>query len=74
MTLRRFMEMYDNWNGVTKVNDDNLNTIVYGRTMDIMECFESFDSKTEVENYDKLFGMEVVAFGFYDEELCVRVR
>jgi hypothetical protein len=27
-----------------------------------------------MESYDKLFEMEVVAFGFYDNELCVRVR
>lgn len=61
MNFKNFMDLYDNWNGITKVNDDNLHTIIKGKTLDIMEC-------------SKLFGMEVVAFGFYDNELCVRVK
>lgn len=73
MIFKQFMDMYDNWNGNTKVNDDNLDTIVEGKTIDIMECVAQFHPLTKVENYEKLFAMEVVAFGFYDEELCVRV-
>ena len=61
MNFKNFMDIYDNWNGITKVNDDNLHTIIKGKTLNIMECSE-------------LFGMEVVAFGFYDNELCVRVK
>lgn len=74
MKLIDFMELYDNWNGITKVNDDNLNTIVIGRTLDIVECMENFNPMTTVKNYRELFEMEVVAFGFYDDEFCVRVR
>lgn len=57
-----FVNMYDNWNGYITVNDDNLNSIVKGKTIDIMD------------NHNNLFEMEVVAFGFYDNELYVRVR
>lgn len=71
MKFRQFMEMYDNWNGTTKVNDDNLDTIVIGHTLEIMECIPMVNG---VENYNQLFEMEVVSFGFYNDELCVRVR
>ena len=71
MKFKQFMEMYDNWNGTTKVNDDNLGTIVIDHTLKIMECIPTLNG---VENYEKLFEMEVVAFGFYDDELCVRVK
>lgn len=74
MKFKQFMEMYDNWNGITKVNDDNLETIVVGRTLDIMECMTNFESSTNVSTYAELFEMEVVSFGFYDDELCVRVK
>lgn len=62
MNFKDFMEMYDNWNGITVVNDNNLNMIVKGKTIDVMD------------NHNNLFEMEVVAFGFYDNELCVRVK
>lgn len=74
MKFKQFMEMYDNWNGTTKVNDNNLNTIVIGQTSKIMECIVNFESNTSVKNYAELFEMEVVSFGFYDDEFCVRVR
>ena len=74
MTFKQFMEMYDNCNGTTKVNDDSLDTIVYGKTIDIMECVEPIHELSEVKEYDVLFAMKVVAFGFYDDELCVRVK
>lgn len=74
MTFKQFMEMYDNWNETTKVNDDNLDTIVHGATIDIMECIEPIHELSKVENYNALFEMEVVAFGFYDDELCVRLK
>ena len=61
MKLREFLYMYDNWNGIVCVNDDSLNLITKGKP-DI------------VLSYKNVFEMEVVAFGFYDDELCVRVR
>lgn len=74
MKFKQFMDMYDNWNGITKVNDNNLDIIVIGRTLDIMECMGNFNPMTKVNNYAELFEMKVVSFGFYDDELCVRVK
>lgn len=61
MKLRDFVNLYDNWNGILIVNDDNLKPIV--------------KDKVEVAlSYRSVYEKEVVAFGFYDNELCVRVR
>ena len=61
MKLRDFVNLYDNWNGILVVNDDNLDQIVKG--------------KVEVAlSQENVHEKEVVAFGFYDNELCVRVR
>ena len=62
MKFKDFMDMYDNWNGTTVVNDDNLDMIAKGKTSSIVEW----------EDY--LWDVEVVAFGFYDNELCVRLK
>ena len=62
MNFKDFMEMYDNWNGVTRVNDNDLNMIVEDRTNIIM------DNRTD------LYDIEVVAFGFYDGLMTVRVK
>ena len=61
MKLREFLNMYDNWNGVVVINDDNLNQIVKGGPYAVLSC-------------EDLYATEVVAFGFYDNELCVRVK
>lgn len=62
MRFKKFMEMYDDWNGITKVNDNKLNTIVEDKTNVIM------DKRAD------LFEKEVVAFGFYDRVMTVRVK
>lgn len=62
LTFKDFMNIYSNWNGITRVNDNDLNMIVEDRTDRLMETQEV------------LFDKEVVAFGFYDGELAVRVR
>lgn len=77
MKFKEFMEMYDNLNGVTKVNDNNLNTIVNAKTVHIMDKnkkFAPFAPKSSIKDYDKLHDMEVVAFGFYNNKFCVRVK
>ena len=61
MKFKQFMNMYDNWNGITVVNDNNLNLITKGETMLVMGKKELWDK-------------EVVAFGFYDNEFCVRIK
>lgn len=62
MNFKDFMEMYDNWNGVTRVNDNDLNMIIEDRTNIIMD------------NRKDLYDKKVVAFGFYDGLMTVRVK
>ena len=61
MRLEEFLEMYDNWNHAVVINDDELCPIVQGPHSYILSC-------------GTVGGKEVVAFGFYDGELCVRVK
>lgn len=61
MKCKEFLEMYDNWNIDTVINDDELNPIIKGRPDRIL-------------SRSNLGEKEVVAFGFYDGELCVRVK
>ena len=68
MNFKTFLEMYDNWNGITRVNDDDLNLIVGGRTVDIYDRVTPFCPTSRIKTYEKLFESEVVAFVFYDEE------
>lgn len=53
--------MYDNWNGDVVINDDELKSIIKGLPSYIL-FWGNVDEK------------EVVAFGFYDGELAVRVK
>lgn len=62
MNFKDFMEMYDNWNGITRVNDNDLNMIIEDRTNIIMD------------NRRYLYDKKVVAFGFYDGLMTVRVK
>lgn len=72
MKLRDFLKLYDNWNGTTKINDDNLETIVIGNTKGIVYGYCTLSQSGY--SYSQLWNKKVVAFGFYDNELCVRVR
>lgn len=72
MKFKQFMDLFDNWNCFVCVNDDYLRLIVKGRAHRIMDCLPPLSGR--VESYEQLFDMEVVAFGFYDDELCVRVK
>lgn len=60
MTIKELLEMYDNWNGITKLNDCNLN------------CFAK-DKTWKIAENDELTAKEVVSFGFCDNEFCIRV-
>lgn len=71
MKFERFMEMYNDKNGITKVDNDDIGTIVIGNNLEIMGCIPTLDG---VKNYNQLFEMEVVSFGFYNDELCVKVK
>lgn len=61
MRLEEFLEMYDNWNNNVVINDDELYPIVKGPPSYILL-------------WGNVGGKEVVAFSFYDGELCVRVK
>ena len=61
MKFKEFIDMYDNWNGITVVNDNDLNLIAKCKTSFIVENAYIQD-------------MDVVSFGFHDDELCVRVE
>jgi hypothetical protein len=56
------MRLYDDWNGVTRVNDDNLDVIVEDITYIIMDTRKD------------LFEKEVISFGFYDGIFTVRIK
>lgn len=62
MTLKDLLEMYDNWNNETRVNDDELNVIVQ------MPTYRLYDTRKD------LLSCEVVAFGFYDDLFTVRIK
>lgn len=62
MKFKDFLEMYDNWNGIVVVNDNNL------------RCIAQDKGLLMYEKHPELYKREVVSFGFYDNELCVRVR
>lgn len=62
ISFKQFMDLYDNWNGITKVNDGNLNTIIEDASWVIMNKRKD------------LYNKKVVAFGFYDGVMTVRVK
>ena len=62
MTLRQLLDLYDNWNGYTQVNDKNCNPHARVKT----------DRLTN-GNYDYILDCEVMSFGFYDDEFCIRI-
>lgn len=72
MKLREFLKLYDNWNGTTKINDDNLETIVIGSIVDMAYGHCTFFKSGY--SYSQLWNKQVVSFDFYDNELCVRVK
>lgn len=65
MKLAKFLDLYDNWNGTLVINDRDC------------ERFATVDFK----NVDRwlngngvgIANAEVMAFGFYDNDLCVRI-
>lgn len=62
MTLKELLDLYSNWNTNLVINDKNLN--LYAR-VDLRRMDE--------RNYAKVLKAKVMAFAFYDGELCVRV-
>ena len=68
MKLKEFLDMYDNWNGKLRINDEE-------NAMPIVEYNHAykFAFDGEAKEYEYLKEYNVIAFGFYEETLCVRV-
>ena len=60
MKLRELLDAYDQWGKEIVINNDNLERI----TKDMPKAIMGKPILSE---------MEVVSFGFYDDELCVRI-
>ena len=58
MTLHQLIELFDDWNSIIKVNNYDLTA---------SKLFKITDLEGKILNYD------VMAFGFYDGQLCVRL-
>lgn len=65
MTVFGLMCLFDNWNKNLVVNDENLEPILNGKT--VLKVFE------EREKYKSILNKEVMVFGVYDDDICVRV-
>lgn len=71
MSLIDFLNMYDNWNGLLTINDDELmetvgNTALYSKWV--------ISKFVNAKRNDPIMKAKVIAFGFYDGELCIRVK
>ena len=62
MKFKDFLEMFDDWNRTVVVNDDNLERIVSDKGYIVWE------------SHQELYERKVIAFGFYDNELCIRIK
>lgn len=61
MKLREFLNMYDNWDIMVCIHNENLDLIIHGTPAIVL-------------SYKDTYQKEVVSFGFYDNELCVKVK
>lgn len=66
MRVIELMCLFDNWNKFLVISDDNLNHILDGE-----KVFEVYDKR---EKYKDILNREVVSFGFYDDDFCIRVK
>jgi len=62
MTLIRILLLYDNRMGTVIVNDNNGNEITKGKPSDVANRLSPH-----------ILESKVIAFGFYDGELCLRI-
>ena len=68
ITLDELMNLYDDWNGIIKVNDFHLSEIVSCQTSDLM-----LNSEFR-KIYDKIHDKQVASFGFDLSENKIYVR
>lgn len=72
MTLKKFLDLFDNWNVNIFIKNDELDYITEMKIADLM-ANGRFQFKGMNEELMRMLDSEVLAFGFYDGELCVRV-
>lgn len=65
--LRDVLDLFDDWNGTIRVNDDSLNTIMEIPT-------KEFGFKDGKFHDELILESEIVSFGFYDEVFAVRIK
>lgn len=65
MTLENFLNLYDNWNGTLIINDKILNRFATVRLVTI---------DTWLKEHSRAAKAQVMAFGFYDREICIRIN
>lgn len=66
MKVVELMRLFDSWNKFLIISDDDLNHILDGK-----KVFEVYD---KMEKYKDILNKEVVSFGFYDDDFCIRVK
>ena len=64
MSLIELLALYDNWNGTFVINNKECDLFARVRFEKINEW---------LHEYKTVACKEVLAFGFYDNELCIRV-
>ena len=67
MKLYKLLDLYDNWNGTIRINDNKLDTIMEVPTKELGFKDGEFYDPTVLES-------KVVSFGFYDEVFTVRIK
>ena len=65
ISLRDLVVLYDNWNGNLVVNDKNCDLYARVQLNNVTKWLNEHKTVAEAK---------VMAFGFYDGELCVRVN
>ena len=67
MKLYKLLDLYDNWNGTIRINDNKLDTIMEVPTKELGFKDGKFYDPTVLES-------KVVSFGFYDDVFTVRIK
>lgn len=72
MELKEFLDLYDNWNGFLTINDDEVMEKV-GRNIHLYSMWVT-SRFVDAKRNDPIMEAKVISFGFYGEELCIRIR
>jgi hypothetical protein len=67
MKLGTLLDVFDDWDKYIIINDNNLNCLYNART-------KIFEFMYEKEKHKDLLGKEIVLFGLYNDDFCVRVK